>query len=249
MPDGLAAALALPLVPLLLVTAVSGAVYGFAGFGAGLVFMPLATALIDPVLAIAAFAFSALASLFTLVPAAWTVCDRRTTVAMIAAATLTLPLGIWLLRMLDPVAVRLAISGLAVLTLTALIAGFRFRVRPGIAPSTAVAGAAGVMGGSTGLLGPFVILFNLASGDDAARVRSNTLIFLTVSSLFVLPAMAFQGLLTPLALWLGVLMFPAYGVGSVLGRAVFAPERELVYRRVAYAIIALAIVLGLPIFS
>ncbi len=249
MPDPLAAALALPLVPVLGATLLAGLVYGFAGFGAALVFLPVAAAVIDPVLAIAAFSLSALSSLVTLVPSAWRDCDRQTTVVMIVAATVTLPIGVWMLKLLDAEVVRLAVAGFAAVTLAALVAGLRFRVRPGLRQSAAVAGAAGVMGGATGLLGPIVILFNLATGDGASRVRANTLIFLTLSNLLILPQMALQGLLEARALWLGALMFPVYGVGAMIGRQFFRPEREQLYRWIAYGIIALAILFGLPLFD
>ena len=249
MPEALAAALALPLMPVLTATFLAGLVYGFAGFGAALVFLPVAAAVIDPVLAIAAFSLSALSSLVTLVPRAWGECDRGATLLMIGAATATLPLGIWLLKVLDPATVRLSVAVFAALTLAALVSGLRFAIRPGPLPSAAVAGAAGIMGGATGLLGPIVILFNLATGDGAGRVRANTLIFLTLSSLIVLPQMAFQGMLETRALWLGLLMFPVYGAGGLLGRALFDPGRERIYRVAAYAIIALAILTGLPMFD
>lgn len=246
MPEGLAAALALPALPgLLAITLVAGVVYGFAGFGAALIFLPIATTLVDPIIAIPAFTVAALASLFTLVPQAWTQCDRLTTLLMIGASTLTLPLGIWILRTLDQQVLQIAISLVAAGTLVLLMSGFRLPVRPGPVPSTAVAGAAGVVGGATGLLGPVVILFNLASGDDARRVRANTLVFLTVGSLFVIPQMALQGLIDGGALWLGALMLPAYLVGGLIGRWMFDPSRERLYRNVAYAIIGLAVVSGI----
>lgn len=249
MPEALSAALALPTLPgLLAVTLLAGIVYGFAGFGAALVFLPIATTLIDPVVAIAAFSVAAFSSLFTLVPRAWSECDRRVTLLMIGASTLTLPLGIYVLRMLDAQIVQIAISLVTAGTLVLLISGFRLPVRPGAASSTAIAGAAGVVGGATGLLGPIVILFNLASGDDARRVRANTMVFLTIGSLFVIPQMALQGLITGAALWLGALMLPTYAVGGLLGRAMFNPSREALYRNVAYTIIALAVLAGLADF-
>ncbi|MEM9975503.1 MAG: sulfite exporter TauE/SafE family protein [Pseudomonadota bacterium] len=249
MPEGLMVALSLPGTPIIVaITLIAGIVYGFAGFGAALVFLPVASIAVDPATAIAAFSLGALSSLITLVPKAWAVCDKRVTLLMIAAATLTLPLGIYVLRVADPQTMQFAISVLAGLTLLALVTGFRLPVRPGATASTAVAGAAGVVGGATGLLGPLVILFNLASGDEAARVRANTLIFLTLGSLFVLPQMAFQGLLTAKAMWLGVILLPVYGIGTVIGRRLFNPAHEGVYRLVAYAIIALAVVAGLQEF-
>ena len=45
------------------------------------------------------------------------------------------------------------------------------------------------------------------------------------------------------------MLVPAYALGGYLGRKLFDPEREGVYRRIAYLIIAAAGVLGLPIFG
>ena len=59
-PDAFALVLAL--------TFVCGVIYGFAGFGAALVYLPIATMFLPPAMAIAAFSVSALSSLFTLVP-------------------------------------------------------------------------------------------------------------------------------------------------------------------------------------
>lgn len=249
MPEALSAAIALPTLPgLLAVTLVAGVVYGFAGFGAALIFLPIATTLVDPVVAIAAFSVAALSSLVTLIPRSWAECDRRVTLLMIGASTLTLPVGIYLLRVLDQQIVQIAISLVAAATLILLISGFRLPVRPGAASSTAVAGAAGVVGGATGLLGPIVILFNLASGDDARRVRANTMVFLTIGSLFVIPQMALQGLIAGSSLWLGALMLPTYAIGGLLGRRLFNPACESLYRNVAYTIIALAVLAGLSDF-
>ncbi len=246
MPEALAATLALPhLVLIIATTFAAGVVYGFSGFGAALIFMPVATVLIDPATAIAAFALSALVSLVTLVPRAWADCDKRETVVMSLAATLTLPLGIWVLRVADPQITQLAVSGVAALTLLALTAGVRFSVRPGLATSAWVAGLAGLIGGATGLLGPAVILFNLASGGGAARMRANTMVFLTLGSLLVIPQMALQGLISAEALWLGALLLPAYGAGGLAGQKLFDPARERLYRGAAYALIAVAIALGL----
>ena len=72
MPEGLSAALALPgLWALLGAVFVAGTVYGFAGFGAALVFLPVGVAIVSPELAIAAFSLSAMVSLVTVVPRAW----------------------------------------------------------------------------------------------------------------------------------------------------------------------------------
>jgi uncharacterized membrane protein YfcA len=93
MPDALAAVLADPGLPFVcLVSLIAGLVYGFAGFGSALIFMPLATLFIAPATAVAAFSMSALASLVTVVPGAWKVADRPAVLTMIGGAILFTPL-------------------------------------------------------------------------------------------------------------------------------------------------------------
>ena len=102
-------------------------------------------------------------------------------------------------------------------TLLALIAGFKFRAGAGLSARLGVGGATGALGGATGLMGSIVILFNLSSGDDTARSRANTAIFLTLISLLVMPQMAAQSILFGAALALGALMHPL--CAGHLGRA------------------------------
>lgn len=248
MPDGLAQALAMPgLLPVLGIVIVAGLVYGFAGFGSALIFMPVAVAFLPPKIAIAAFQVSAFSSLFTVVPAAWKVADQRATLLMIAACLVTIPLGIWILKTTDVTPLRWAVLGVVSITLAALIMGWRLRRRPSTPLRVAVGAASGVLGGSVGLLGPVMILFNLSGGDRAEVVRANTLCFLTLSSVFLPVIMWLQGAMPPQALWLGLILLPLYAVATWAGKLLFNPAQEGLYRAVAYAIIAASIVMGLPI--
>ena len=138
---------------------------------------------------------------------------------------------------------------MATISPLALVAGWR-RSAPGVARAVLGVGAAtGFVGGLTGLMGPIAVLFQLSSQDGAARSRANVLVFLTVSSVLLLPLMALQGVITSGALWLGLVLTLPYGAGSLLGQRLFSPDRETLYRRVAYGIIAAAILLGLPIWE
>lgn len=250
MPEFVTAALATPgLGWLVAVALAAGVVYGFAGFGAALIFMPVATIFIAPEVAVAAFAVSALASLFTVVPKAWAVADRSAVSLMIIAAVVTAPIGIWVLRTTDDVLLRWIVSGVVLITLIALIAGWRYSGSPSQKARIAVGAATGFVGGATGLMGPIVVLFNLSGSDPVAVSRANSLIFLTFSSLALLPLMALQGILDLASVLLGLLLLVPYGLGALAGQALFRPQYEKLYRMCAYAIIGLAVLLGLPIYG
>lgn len=249
LPDGLALAVAEPgLIWVCAASLIAGLVYGFAGFGSALIFMPLATIFIAPALAVAAFALSALASLVTVVPGAWRVADRHQTLMMIAACLVTTPLGVAALRLAPEPAIRTAVCALTLATLAALVLGWRLPVRAGLPLRLGIGGLAGVTGGATGLNGPPVILFNLATpGQPVAVTRGNLAVFLTLTSLSFVPQLWLQGLAPPRALWLGVILLVPYALGSFVGVRLFNPDRAALYRRIAYLLIGAAGVAGLPI--
>lgn len=250
MPDALAAGLAMPGLPWLLAAALlAGVVYGFAGFGAALIFMPLATIFVAPAFAVASFALAATGSVFSVLPQALREADRRAASVMLGAAIVALPLGVWVLRMSDPVALRWAVSAVVLITLLALVTGWRYKQTPGIPAWLGVGGAVGFLGGSVGLNGPALVLFQLAGQGRAARVRANSIVVLTLSSLGILLAMLLQGAVPTGAIIAGLIMFPVYALGGVIGRQLFDPAREDLYRRAAYGIIGAAGLIGLPLFT
>ena len=250
MPEGLALALQTEgLVLLLLVLLLAGLVYGFAGFGAALIFIPLASIFVPPQLAVGIMAVSALGSTVTVLPRAWRQADRARVLWMLVPAFLTLVPGIWLLRSMDVLPLRWLISGLIVLSLAAMTLGWRRSMAPKRAALAAVGGAAGFIGGLTGLTGPVVILFNLSGDEPVVITRANTLCFLTLLGVLMIPQLAAQGVITGPVLWLGLLATPVYMVGTAIGQAVFNPAYQSVYRLLGYGVIAGAVLVGLPLWD
>ena len=250
MPDALVQALATPgLEWVMIASLLAGLVYGFAGFGSALVFMPLAVIFLAPPLAIAAFSLSALASLFTVIPKAWTVADRRQTLLMVAMSLVTMPLGIALLRFTPEVTIRTAVCILTLVTLAALLAGWKVPLKGGMALRAGVGGLAGITGGSTGLNGPPVILFNLGSDQPVAVTRGNLACFLTFNSLCMMPMLWLQGLINAEAIWLGAILLAPYALGTWGGARIFRPEAAGFYKTAAYVLIGAAGIMGLPIWG
>lgn len=248
MPDGLAGALALPGLGWVLAAALAaGLVYGFAGFGAALIFVPIAAARIGPAGAVTLEALMGLASVFTVLPRALRQASLRDTGILLAASLVGLPLGTWLLAVADPVAMSWAISAVVALTLVALVAGWRRKTPDSTGALLGVGAASGALGGATGLTGPVIILFKLSGQGSAAEVRAATLVFLTLISVLLFLALWLRGLVRLDVLWLGALVVPVYAMGALAGQALFDPRLERLYRRLAYGLIALAVLLGLPL--
>ena len=249
MIDALSIALTTPgLTWLMLVSLAAGLVYGFAGFGAALIYMPLTTIFLAPPVAVATLSVTAIGSLFTVLPQAFRDANKRAVAYLLGFALFFTPVGLWVLRTTDPDLVRWAVSAIVFGTLAVLIMGWRYKAEPGPKIWAGVGSCVGIMGGSTGLNGPVLILFQLAGKDEVAQVRANSIVVLTVSGLSYLPFLQIQGALPEGAVALGLLMAGPYAVGGYLGRRLFNPDLSTLYRRLAYAIILVAGVLGLPIF-
>lgn len=227
----------------------AGIVYGFAGFGSALIFMPVAIRFIPVELAIGAFSLGAFASLVTVVPKALPLIDKRAVKILIVTAALGAVVGIYVLKTADLTVLRWAVIAVTSVTLAALVSGWRYETQPTPVWRGAIGAATGVVGGATGLLGPVMVLFQLASRDSVARGRATTAVFLTSTTLLMLPIMAMQGILPVNALVLGLVLLPPYGVGCWIGARLFRPDYESLYRALAYVMIGTAILIGLPVWD
>ena len=250
MPDGLTAALAVPgLVPVMAAVLVAGLVYGFAGFGAALIAIPVLTRFMEPETAVVAFGIAGSGSAVTMLPRVWPQADRRATAWMVLAAALTAPAGLWILVHADPRPLRWVICAVTGVTLALVVAGWRLRLGSGPGARLALGAATGGLGGATGLTGPLVILTNLASGDAADRMRANLASFLTLLNFVFLPTLLAMGAVGARAAWLGALMLPVYVLGTEAGARLHRPGRERLYRRLAYLVVGTALVLALPLWD
>lgn len=250
MPDGLALALATPgLLYVLGALFLAGLVYGFAGFGSALIFIPLASTFVAPQIAVGVMAVSAIGSAVTVLPRAWAVADRPRVMWMLVPAFAALVPGIWILRHFDVLALRWFISGVIVLSLLAMSLGWRRRLAPTRGALAWLGTAAGFLGGITGLTGPLVILFNLSGDEPVTITRANTLSFLTMLGVLMIPQLAAQGVVTGPVLWMGLLAIPVYMLATTIGQALFNPAWQRIYRLLGYTVIAGAVLAGLPLWD
>jgi len=250
MPDILASALSAPGVGWLgLTIAVAGIVRGFSGFGTALIFVPVAGIFLEPEITIALITLTGVASSGALVPRAWGQADRGEVALLGLAAMATVPLGLWLLAQLDRETVRWIVTGVAATTLGALIVGWRFHGRLRRSGLAGIGALAGLIGGLTGLTGPAVILFYLAGQGAARAVRANTILFLAMLDVAVIGNLLLRGSVGFETVILAMLLSAPHFVTTLVGQALFDPRHERLYRAVAYGVIGLALVTGLPIWD
>ena len=227
----------------------AGVVRGFAGFGNAMIYLPFAGQVLGPFAAITTLIVKDLIAPLIHVPRALREGQPRDLIWLMAGAVLSLPIGVWVLSLVHPNVFRWGVSLVALGLLAALVFGFRYR-GPITAPITFSTGAVGgFLAGSVGLPGPPVILLYLASTLPSSVVRGTLTLYLLVADLLMLTVLGWNGYLVFSALALGAMMILPYLLGNGLGAFLYRPGYEVLYRRVAYVIIAGSAILGLPIWE
>ncbi len=250
MPDGLILALATPGLGWMLFTiGAAGLVRGFTGFGTAMIFVPVGTQFLPAAEVVFLMASTGIISTLALAPQAWRECDKSEVSTLALAAAITVPLGLWIMVQLDALVVRWIASAVIGATLLAVVTGWRWHGRPGLPGRLAIGGGAGTIGGMTGLTGPVVIVFYLANARDVRKVRANTIIFLAMLDIVIVANILIGGLASPAMLWTAALLTIPYLVTTLIGKALFDPSLEKVYRMASYTVILLAVISGLPLLD
>jgi uncharacterized membrane protein YfcA len=225
---------------------VAGTARGFSGFGSALIFMPLASSMAAPRLVAALLLIIDFVAAAPLVPNAWKHADRRATAVMVAGALVGVPVGTVLLSRLDPVTTRWIISGFVFALLMLLLSGWRYHGKDHAAVSVGIGAVSGLCSGLAQTGGPPIIAYWLGRPVASAIARANILLFFAASDLFAAVSYALTGLITAEALWFSCLVGPVYGIGVWLGAALFGRASEKLFRITCYALIAAAVIIGLP---
>ncbi|MCZ4353778.1 sulfite exporter TauE/SafE family protein [Roseovarius aestuarii] len=250
MPDAALAALESPgLWWLVLTISVAGIVRGFTGFGTALIFVPVAGLFLPTAQVIATITMTGVGSTIALVPRAWRHANHREVGVLVIAALPTVPLGLMVMDVLNPVTVRWVVAAVAGFTLAMLVSGRRFDGQVKLPGLLLIGALAGLIGGVTGLTGPMVILFYLAGQAGAQTVRANTIVFLAALDVVIVANLFLRGFAGWEVVWLAVILGVPYFITTLIGQALFDPERERLYRYAAFTVIGLALLTGLPIWQ
>lgn len=232
----------------LAVVLVAATVRGFAGFGTGLIYIPVAAALFGPKVAAATLLLydlpAVIPATIRLLPKA----DVRDVLPITAGGAAATPLGYLALTRLDPEAARWVISLAVLAGVAALASGWRWR-RPVTLPVSAGVGfASGFLNGLAQIGGPPVILFWLGRDRPPATIRASASLYFLLGSAVTITTYLLGGLVTRQVLLLSALMAPVFALGLFVGSHLFGYASEAAYRRIAFAVIAGAAVAGLPVW-
>jgi uncharacterized protein len=225
---------------------VSGTARGFSGFGSALIFMPLASSIAAPRLVAALLLIIDFIAAAPLLPNAWKQADRKATAIMVLGALVGVPIGTFFLSRLEPVTTRWIISGFVFALLLLLLSGWRYRGKDHAAISIGIGGLAGFCSGLAQTGGPPIVGYWLGRPIASVTARANILLFFGASDFFSVVSYSLTGLITADSIKFSLVVGPVYAIGVWFGASLFGKASEALFRAICYALIAAAVLIGLP---
>ncbi|MEJ0074337.1 MAG: sulfite exporter TauE/SafE family protein [Alphaproteobacteria bacterium] len=222
---------------------------GFSGFGAALIFVPLASTVVAPQVASPLLLITDAVLAAGFIPDALRKADRREVSIMALGAAIGIPFGTLMLVRLDALTIRWSIVVLAGAMLALLVSGWRYRGKPTAPLTFTVGGIAGVFSGAAQTGGPAVVAYWLGSPATPAIVRANIILYFSISTAIAMVSYYFGGVLTLAVAKLALIVGPVYGLGLFIGARLFGIADEGVFRRICYALIAIAVLVSLPLLD
>ena len=225
---------------------IGGCVRGFAGFGAGMIFMPVASSVMLPSTAAATFLFVDGVVAMPLVVRAIRICDWSTVVPAAFGAIISVHFGAWLLANSNLLVLRWTIFLIVTGLLLLLVSGWRYKRRPTSSVSLSVGALSGVLGGISQVSAPPVVAFWISSAKEPAIVRANMIVFFALASFGTAAAYILYGFYTREVFHLLLLAAPTYGLAIFVGSKGFRRANPNLYGKIAYALIAIAAITSMP---
>jgi hypothetical protein len=233
----------------LAIAALSGLVRGFSGFGSALIYMPLVAAVYEPRIAAVTLL---LIDFFASTPFAVKEipnCTWREVLPIFLAAAVAIPFGTLALKVVDPIVLRWFIALLVLSLLAVLVSGWRYHRRPRLSVTIGVGLFSGFGGGAVQIAGPAVIIYWLGTNNNAVTVRANLMVYFLLTGAALCVAYLLQGLITAEDLALALLLAIPFLAAMAAGTRFFRGASDLLYRRIAYVVIAVAALVSLPLFD
>ena len=220
----------------------AGFVQGLSGFAFGLVAMGIWAWSLDPVLAGPLVVFGSLIGQLLATGSMWRILNPRRALPFVLGGIVGVPLGVLLLRYINPIAFKASVGVLLVVWCPLMLfAGDLPHVHwGGRWANYGVGWIGGIMSGLGGLSGPAPILWTTLRGWDRHTQRGVFQVFNMCMQGLTLAAYIASGTM-PRAAWpLFAVMVPAMLIPTVAGFLLYRRVSDLVFRRVVLGLLTVS---------
>lgn len=219
-------------------TVVAGVVRGFTGFGGALVMAPVFMTQVDPVTATTAILIVNTVVGLVNFQEVGAETDWGIARPLALAGCIAAPIGLWLVTQADVNLIRRTVAFVVLVASAGLALRWRFPFSIRGRIGNAVLGSAsGSLFGLGGVGGPPVIIGMLAEDLPARVTRATLLTYFTLVQTFTFILMVLANLAGTRGLLFGVVLIPAYYLGSSLGLRLLTPDRAPLFRRISITLL------------
>ncbi len=212
------------------------------GFGFSLIATPLMTLVLETKSVVVLNIILATITNIIVLINTWRHIDFRRMLLISAGGIIGVPVGAYLLSRLDPTVIKLAIAVLVIPFSVLLMLGHSWHFRRDGAGCGVAGFLGGVLGASTSLGGPPVVLYLLNQGLVSRAFIGTICAFFMVINLASLGAYAYLHMVTTDILLKAALLLPPLLLGSYLGFKVLPHIKAPMFKKLASAVVTLTAV-------
>ncbi|MGI8540140.1 MAG: sulfite exporter TauE/SafE family protein [Rubrobacteraceae bacterium] len=222
----------------------AGTISGLTGFGLALISVPILLFVYEPRTVVFLSVVMSIVICADVVRDSFRDADRRIVAALIIPSFIGVVMGAEILRVVDPVYIRLFVGVFVVFSAGLLLREIRL---PGAKTrwGTVVAGwTSGALSTSTGLAAPPIVLL-LASRDYAKHAfRATSSLYFLFMSVFGLVVLAVRGLVESGDIPVSLILVPAAILGKALGTSILKRISETFFRKLTLLFVFVTGALG-----
>ncbi|AJC17690.1 sulfite exporter TauE/SafE family protein [Pandoraea sputorum] len=230
----------LPLLPLIAGACIGGFVQGLSGFAFSLVALSFWAWSLPPTLAGPLAAFCSLVGQILALRTVRRAVPLARLAPFVLCGLVGVPVGVWILRYLDPVWFRAGIGAILVVYCSILLLAAHLpRIAHGGRAADGVVGfIGGVMGGIGGLVGVVPTLWCTLRGWDKDMQRAVMQIFFIVMHTLTITLYAVQGVITAQTLHVFAIAVPSMILPTLAGAWAYKFLSDHMFRRMVLALLA-----------
>lgn len=224
-------------ISVLLTVLLAALVQSSVGFGYALITVPVLLLILDAkTVVLVALMTSAVLNIL-IVTTTWRKISGRIVLPLIAASSLgTIP-GAYLLKVVDAGVLKLWVGAVVFVTALIMLTGKKLQFRNGRLAQLMAGFGSGILGSSTGMSGPPVVLCLVDQGHRKDVFRASLAAFFLLNNLISLAMHARTGSLTWEIARLGLSLVPAQVIGFAVGLQLLPRLKEGIFRRVVVGIV------------
>ena len=234
----------MPDLPLLILTfglvTACATVQGATGFGFNILVVPLLVLFIDPKVVVPTIILQNVLLDCAVLVASWRFANPCRIWVLVLAGIAGTPVGVVLLRFVDPDPLRVVIGLAVMLSGAAMLLGVRRTLKSEHLASAIAGFAGGSMNGLVGMAGPPVILLMANQAVEPREFRANIVTYFTVITFFAAASLWAGGQFTHDVMVLSLAIIPGTTLGVLAGIRLHSRVPIELFLRVSLALVILA---------